>query len=374
MVQTNKVHQKTGSDHLVHLLMLNRVTNLSPGEKCTVYRELGAFWSCRPGKVKDLIKRDLRVNGKPLDVRELEKQVSQELVYCSNHGVHVVPVDDPAYPEMLANIFDPPLVLFAVGRVELLKNAAAAAVVGSRKPSNFSINLAYAIARDLAEAGLTVVSGLASGIDCYAHRGALDAEGDTIAVLGNGIDRVYPLENRKLFGRVSERGLLVSELPVGARPMKHHFPMRNRIISGLCAGTVVIEAAARSGALITAGLAMEQGRDVMAVPGKAGSDAFSGNHKLICDGASLVQNAADVGRILGIDVETRIDTGKKLSFSDMERDILGVIGDDRVRIDVISRQISEPVNRVVSTLTLLELKGAVMQYPGKFYARVDTHE
>lgn len=361
------------SEELVGLLILNRVTNCTPGEKHGLCRDLGASWFRRPEQAVRRLGRPLLVSGSRLDVSAVRKDVDHELQYCQEHGVHLLTEGSPSYPSRLREIVDPPLVLFAQGNLELLQAGHAVALVGSRKPSNFSINLAYSIARDLSEAGVSVVSGLAAGIDSYAHRGALDGRGGTVAVLGNGIDVLYPRSNRGLYGRIRERGVLITEFPVGARPLKHHFPLRNRVISGLSQGTVVVEASGRSGALITAESALEQGREVMALPGKAGSEAFQGNNLLIKQGAYLVENAADIGEVLGVDVAKSCGLEKKLAFSDVEHNILKVIGDERVSLRDIQRQVPDPVSRIASALTLLELKGAIMQYPGKYYMRAGEH-
>jgi DNA processing protein len=360
-------------EELNGLLILNLVTNCAPGEKYTIYLEMGTGWFRWPDRAERRIGRPLLVNGSRLDVEAAGRQVERMLRYCRDNDVHPVTVDSPSYPSLLREIPDPPLVLFARGRLELLEAGAAVALVGSRRPSNFSINLAYSIARDLAEAGVVVASGLAAGIDGFSHRGALDGGGGTVAVLGNGIDVVYPRSARDLFGRIGEEGLLLTEFPPGARPLKHHFPLRNRIISGLARGTVVVEASRRSGALITAQAALDQGREVMALPGRAGSEAFQGNNLLIKQGAYLVENAADIGEVLGVDVAGLRCLEKKLAFSELEDNILRVIGDERVSILDIQRQIPDPVGRIASTLTLLELKGAVVQYPGKYYMRAGEH-
>ncbi|MFW6181928.1 MAG: DNA-processing protein DprA [Spirochaetota bacterium] len=360
-------------EELTGLLILSLVTNCAPGKKYDLYRELGAGWFRRLDRAERQVGRHLLVNGSRLDAAAAGREVERMLRRCRACGIHPVTVDSPHYPSLLREIPDPPLVLFARGRLELLEAGPAVALVGSRRPSNFSVNLAYSIARDLAGAGVVVVSGLAAGIDGYAHRGALDGGGGTVAVLGNGIDVVYPRSARDLYARVGEEGLLLSEFPLGARPLRHHFPLRNRIISGLARGTVVVEASRRSGALITAQAALDQGREVMALPGRAGSEAFQGNNLLIKQGACLVEDAADIGEVLRVDVAKLSGLEKKLDFSELENNILNVIGDERVSVLDIRRQIPGPVERISSTLTLLELKGAVVQYPGKYYMRASEH-
>ena len=253
------------------------------------------------------------------------------------------------------------------------------------------------MAGDLSRAGAVVVSGLASGVDAYAHRGALETGGATIAVLGNGLDVVYPKENAELYDMVARRGCLLSEYPLGTGPLKQNFPRRNRIISGLSAGVVVIEAGESSGALITAAHARAQGRVVMALPGKAGSVNFSGNNRLIKEGARLVEDASDV---LACIEEARVGSGKPPGgpagcgsrghashpdragvgkkraaafegVSPLSGAILRAIGDDMVHIDAIERMLGGVVSDIASELTLLELRGLVVQHPGKIYSRAE---
>lgn len=205
----------------------------------------------------------------------------------------VLTLRDDAYPSLLREIYDPPLVLHVRGDPSLLATPMVA-VVGSRRASPYAVNAAKSLTRPLVQAGLTIVSGLARGVDAAAHEAALDAGGRTVAVLGNGIDLVYPRANARLFERIAKEGLLVSELPPGSPPKQEHFPVRNRIISGLTYGTVIVEASRRSGSLITARMAAEQGREVFAVPGPIFAEGSEGTHRLIQYGAKLVHDANDI--------------------------------------------------------------------------------
>jgi len=264
-------------------------------------------------------------------------------------------------------------VIFAWGNVELLKKECPIGMVGARKASNSSIVAGYSAAKELGQVvEAVVVSGLAAGIDLYAHKGILDGNGFTIAVLGNGIDIVYPRANREMYERIKKRGLLLTEFPLKTPPYKRNFPMRNRIISGLSRGVVVIEATQTSGALITAQYALEQGREVMAFPGRAGSESFSGNNRLIKEGAYLVENASDILTALGEDFTAVQRAPEKYSL--LEQDILNVIGDDRVSLEEIERVLSLPVSRIASTLMMLELKRVIIQSPGKIFTRVSKYE
>ncbi|MGN6183056.1 MAG: DNA-processing protein DprA, partial [Thermoanaerobaculia bacterium] len=206
---------------------------------------------------------------------------------------HVITILDDAFPPLLREIPDPPLALHFRGDISLLAKPCIA-IVGSRRASPYAINVAQQLATQLAASGLVIVSGLARGIDAAAHKSALDANGKTVAVLGTGIDLVYPPANRKLFERIASEGLIVTEFPPGTPPKREHFPIRNRVISGLCEGTIIIEATSRSGSLITARMAAEQNREVFAVPGSIFSAGSEGTHRLIQYGAKLVHDVNDI--------------------------------------------------------------------------------
>jgi len=208
-------------------------------------------------------------------------------------GVDLLVRDDERYPQNLLNIFDPPPILYGKGRLEVLA-APAIAIVGSRKASKRGCQFAFSLARDLAERGVVLVSGMALGIDAAAHAGCLHAGGRTIAVWGSGLDVCYPARHRELAARIADSGLLLSEFPLGTRPEKQNFPRRNRLISGLAAGVVVVEASLKSGSLITARCALEQGREVFAVPGLPASPESGGNNWLLKEGAQLVESADDI--------------------------------------------------------------------------------
>ena len=364
-------------DELVAFLVLNRVTNFTERQKAELFERygsaLGIFASVK--EVEGLCGKPFKINGAPLRFDLEAESAAKELEYYENRGVVVIGIADEDYPVRLKQVYDPPLVLFAMGRADLLRAEVAVGVVGARKASNAAITLAYSLARDLSTAGAVVVSGLAAGVDHYAHKGALDGEGSTVAVLGNGIDVVYPRENGGMYRRVEKEGCLLSEFPMGTSPLKQNFPRRNRVISGLSLGVVVVEAEEGSGALITAEHALEQGREVMAFPGRAGADAIGGagrgNNRLIKDGAHLVEGASDVLELLGRNgVRPQDRVG---AFSPLGRDILRVIGEERVSIEAIERALRCPVSRIASELTMLEIRGEVDQHPGKIYSRVYRH-
>ncbi len=316
--------------------------------------------------------KPFRVDGEPFVMKKEMANAQREFEFYKENHIEVIDMGSSLYPDRLKNIPDPPVVIFACGNSSLLRRGVPVGIVGSRKASNGGLNLAYSVARRLSINDVSVVSGLASGIDSFAHRGALDGSGATIAVLGNGIDIVYPRENREVYERIKQTGVLVSEFPLGTRPLKWNFPKRNRIISGLSVGVLIVEAALTSGALITAQFALDQGREVMAFPGRAASENFGGNNRLIKEGAHLVESAEDILQIIGKEVG---EGGKstRMALTPLEEDILHVIGDDRVSLEEIEKVVKKPISKVLSALIMLELKNAVVRYPGKIFSRVSGY-
>jgi len=286
-------------------------------------------------------------------------------------GATLVAWGDPEYPQRLRAIADPPLFLAVHGEVAL--DEPAIAVVGARRASAYGKRVAEELARGLAQAGLTVVSGLAAGIDAAAHQGALAGGGRTVAVLATGIDRVYPPWHRELAQQVAASGALVSEFACGSPPLQFHFPRRNRIISGLALGTVVVEAAERSGSLITARYALEQGRDVFAVPGPVGVPLHRGPHRLIQQGARLVTGVEDVLEELAPALIERVRTARAAvavaTLSADERRVLDALGDTGHQIDDVIRTAGLAPGAALETLLALELRGLVRQSPGKRFER-----
>jgi len=273
---------------------------------------------------------------------------------------------DPDYPAPLRELADAPPLLYCHGRRELL-GLAAVGLVGSRNATRPGVLHARELARDLARAGLAVVSGLARGIDTAAHAGALDAPGATIAVLGTGIDRVYPAANAALARRIGEEGLLLSEFALGAPPIDLHFPRRNRIIAGIARGVVVVEAAQRSGSLITARLAAEAGRDVFAVPGPVRSPMSRGCHQLLRDGAMLVECAGDV--LAGL-LPGSAPPSPEPRACGPESELLRALGPEPVAFDDILQRTGAPAGDLAAGLLELELERRIERLPGNRYLRV----
>jgi DNA processing protein len=284
-------------------------------------------------------------------------------------------LDDPGYPGYLREIFDPPFVLYCEGDVEALRNPAVA-VVGARRPTPYGRAVAEKLAGDLAGRGCVVASGLAAGIDACAHRGAL-SKGRTVAVLGSGLDVPYPWENRGLHREIAGRGAVVTEFPLGTPPLAENFPVRNRIISGLAIALVVVEAARKSGSLITAKLALSQDREVMAVPGNVTSELSEGPNGLIRDGARPVASWEDVAEALPSpwreNILARGEAKEENSGASLSRDELRLLGelpvDAALPIDELAERTGLSVSSLLALLLGLELKGAVVQHPGKEFQR-----
>ncbi len=291
-----------------------------------------------------------------------------------NERHHTVRLGDDDYPELLSNIPDPPELLYVLGDIDAL-HMPSIAIVGSRNPTRGGVRNAHDFASHLGKTGFTIVSGLAQGIDTAAHRGALDAGAPTVAFLGTGIDRVYPAANRDLAHEIVSNGALVSEFPLGTQPRGWHFPRRNRLISGASLGTLVVEAARRSGSLITARLAGEQGREVFALPGSIHNPLARGCHQLIRSGAKLVETSEDilgelaplVGHLLQTAEEsTQKDEPESARDPDYAR-LLEVIGHDPVSIETLSEQSGLTIDQVSSMLLILELDGKVDALSGGRY-------
>jgi DNA processing protein len=305
-----------------------------------------------------------------------EVDAPAELALCRELGVRPVVPGDPEYPPPLADIPDPPSLLYVRGSIEPADQLAIA-LVGSRKCTPYGIRIAERLASSLARVGLTVVSGLARGIDAAAHRGALAAGGRTIAVLANGLAEIYPPEHADLAREVSGAGALLSESPMRQQPLAGLFPQRNRIISGISLGVVVVEASPRSGSLSTAKHAMEQNREVFAVPGPVDSLLSRGCHDLIRDGARLVETIDDILEELGPLVrEVRagpeapaVRHPAELSLSDQERSLLGRLGDHPAAVDELIAGSGLTASQVMATLSVLEMRRLVRRLPGPRFVR-----
>ena len=304
------------------------------------------------------------------------RHAEEEMIRCRALGIDLVLRDDPAYPPALGRICDPPGVLFCRGKLEP-RDELAVAIVGSRRCTVYGRQQAERLAGVLARAGLTIVSGLARGIDAAAHRGALEAGGRTLAVLGTGLAKIYPPEHADLAAAVAQNGAVLAEVPLDTAPLPGLFPQRNRIIAGLSMGVVVIEASRSSGALHTVRHALEQGREVFAVPGRIDSLASEGCHDILRDGATLVRHADDI--LLGLGAlaapvrsgpDQSVHAARELLLDDQERRILNLVPIDPVHVDEILREAGIEPSRALATLTVLEMRRLVRRLPGSQYCRV----
>jgi DNA processing protein len=302
--------------------------------------------------------------------------IYREIDAIARSKFRVLTQKDEAYPQLLLHIPDPPPVLYLHGRLQT--SACYIAVVGSRMATAYGRTTTRRLCEQLVDHGMVITSGMARGIDTCAHEGALAAGGRTVAVLGSGLMRIYPPENRKLFDRIAENGAVLSEFPLNAGPDAAHFPQRNRIISGMCLGTLVVEAARRSGSLITARLAAEQGRDVFAIPGSIQAQTARGTHHLIQQGAKLVQSARDIVEELEPQMAqprksrrdgSAIEASSDLDLTESEARVMEAMGPYSVHIDELARRLDQPPGCLAATLSLLELKGMVVQEAGKIFYR-----
>lgn len=301
------------------------------------------------------------------------EEVQGEIRNAEKAGVSIVPFNDSGYPPRLRTIADPPPCLYVKGDWRV-QDDKAVAVVGSRSASEYGCRVARDLCRGLARLGFTVVSGMARGIDGVAHESALQAGGRTIAVLGSGVDRPYPPEHVSLYRRIIQSGAVLSEFPLGTRPLAFNFPARNRLISGLSLGVVVVEATEKSGSLITAALALEQGREVFAVPGEVGASRSRGAHRLIRQGAKLVEGVEDIVEEIAPQLlehgHAAVRPGRKelpANAGDDEQKIWQEVRDRPLQIDEIIDRSGLTPSRVAEILLTLELQGFVLQLPGKRY-------
>ncbi len=384
---------------LIHL-------NLIPGiGNHTIRRLLAAFGSAEKS-IAATSAELAQIDGLTPDVRQQlidgrsRAPLAQELELIEQHQCHIVTISDDTYPPLLKQIDDPPALLYIIGEFPL-QDAPSIAIVGSRSPTEYGKTTSQQLSYQLAEHGITVVSGFARGIDTCVHRGALEAGGRTIAVFGCGLSIIYPETNRVLAAEIIESGALISEFPMTVPPRGKNFPRRNRVISGLTLGTLVVEASERSGSLITARHAAEQGREVFAVPGQIFSGVSRGTHSLINQGATLINSVDDLLDALPQDY-TQILGGEslgppsakqpnkivrpqsiekrstptpqpkakvELNLTSEEQTVLSAMGADSVHIDEITRVTQLPIGKVSSLLVMLELKGVVQQLPGKQFVK-----
>ncbi len=375
-VQTNEVGRHLSRDTLALWFALRRLPGVGTRTQRELLEHFGSIeniFSASRGQLDKLLAGKSEAASAILDGPKAESFQS-EFDWLDQPGHHLLVWSDPDYPLLLREIADPPVVLYVIGQREALSSPQVA-IVGSRNPSPMGRENAQAFAKSLASAGLTVTSGMALGVDGAAHRGALAAGGVTIAVAGTGLDRVYPARHRELAHEIVKHGALVSEYALGTPPLPENFPIRNRIISGLSLGTLVVEAALQSGSLITARLATEQGREVFAIPGSIHAPQARGCHALIRQGAKLVETAQDIIEELGplASVARRIAPDNALPALELDAPmaaLLQQIGHDPVSVDALIERSGLTADAVSSMLLQMELNGLVSNCPGGKVQRI----
>lgn len=360
-------------------IWLSRINGIGARKFLSIYEHFGDIEKVYSAKeidfygISNINKRDVNhiLKNKNLEetieyMKKLKKQKVGLLLYKDNN-----------YPTLLKEIYDPPAVLYYKGNMKI--DDIAISIVGSRKASYYGLKMAKKLAYELASLGVTIVSGMAKGIDTYAHKGAIEAGGKTIAVLGCGVDVIYPIENSDLMKEIETKGLILSECPLSTLPKANNFPVRNRIISGLSLGTIIIEAGEKSGSLITAEFALEQGRNVYAIPGNIDSQTSKGTNNLIKEGAKVVTSVEDIIEdfipYLTSEISSlnrKKEQNEELKYKELseeEKTIIEKIKMGYICGDEIIRASNYPASIVNSCLTMLELKGLIEKYKGDYYIK-----
>ena len=369
-------------------LKLIRADNVGPTTFCKLIKHFGSADKALGASVSELAK----INGIGFKTAEQiaatrdKFETDAELELAEKLGIWIINIEDKRYPPVLKQIYDPPPVLYIKGDLTKQDNLAIS-IVGTRRCSLYGQEQASRLAHLLSSAGITIVSGMARGIDTAAHHGALSANGRTVAVQGCGLSNIFPPENKKLFELIAESGACISELPLQFEPMSENFPPRNRIIAGLSLGTIVIEAGFRSGALITAKAALENNREVMAVPGKIDSPLSRGAHQLIKQGARLIESVEDVTEALGYigeqlhshvstaaqeasdRIETPLFDASQLNLREDEKTIYNHLDKEPMHIDHVIAETKLPAGSIRAGLISLRLKGLIKQLPGSLFLR-----
>ncbi len=348
------------------LVLLNMVKGLGPLKIQQILSRLSSPEDILNFEIGDFTGRGIpeKISLPLIRLRD-SSEFKKEIDGIVKEGIKITAPGDKEYPVLLSKIYDPPAVLYIKGRLDVLSEKLFA-VVGSRRATFYGLNSAEKFAYELAMCGLVIVSGLARGIDTYAHKGAL-ASGRTVVVLGSGLLNIYPRENKTLAREIEKKGCLVSEYPLFTQPYKENFPRRNRIVSGMSLGVLVVEAAKRSGALITANLALEQGREVFALPGKINSAQSQGTNSLIKQGAKLVENVGDILEEFGVFAPSAENT--EIVFSQEEEKVINAVSSGQKNIEEIVAESGLPLLELNRVILSLKLKKAIKELPGKVYAK-----
>ena len=359
------------ADELGAWIAFNRVPGVGPIKTKRLYDHFGSMARAWQADAAEMARAGLEAKAiEAVLAARPRLSPTGEARLLERHGARALTLVDPAYPERLRQVYAPPAVLYLRGGFAPADELAVA-VVGTRRATMYGREATEVLVAELVANSITIVSGLARGIDTVAHRAALQAGGRTIAVLGSGLDQIYPYENKRLAEEIAERGVLLTEYPLGTKPDAANFPPRNRVISGLSLGTIVVEAGEDSGALITADFALEQNREVFAVPGPIFARTSRGTNRLIQQGAKLVLGGQDVLDELNLalapqQLEMREVLGAAAA-NPTEAALLGVLTREPLHVDEVCRQAGLPASEVLSALAMLELKGAVRQLGGMHY-------
>lgn len=354
-----------------YLIWLTSIKNIGSIRVKRLLEHFGtaeAVWNATPRGLMEVKGINKELCNNILASRNMEK-LEHYMETLKKLKIFTIDINSKYYPPLLKEIYNPPYLLYGKGDLSIIKNRCIA-IVGSRNATHYGKKVAFRLAGQLARLGFTVVSGFARGIDSYAHKGALAVGGSTIAVLGNGLDVVYPRENYSLMKDILKNGLLLSEYPPGTSPLKGNFPARNRIISGLSLGVVIVEASERSGALITADFALEQNREVFAVPGNINSPNSIGTNRLIKEGAKIVNSVEDILEELPANVKIRKGCSYKAARENKEKtenNVLKLISYQPVHIEELLAETGFEIGELNAFLTHLEIKGCIKRLPGNYF-------
>ncbi len=363
------------TNDLIYWIALSSIKDIGPASMRNLLNDFGLPEAVFKATLKELKTVEGVGERRALAIKSFKDwgRIEGILKKCEALGVKIIRYSDPSYPCFLKEIPDSPLIFYAMGDIKE-EDRFSIAVVGPRRPTDYGVRVTDMIAGQLSRLGMTVVSGMARGVDTVAHKAALTRGGRSIAVLGSGLDVPYPPENAGLMKRIEANGCVISEYPLGTKPERENFPRRNRLISGLSLGVLVVEATGDSGTLITARYALEQGREVFAVPGMITSTRSSGTNALIRQGARLVEKASDIIEELAPQLKGFIKESKRcaVTLTEEEKCIAEKLSPEPLHIDELTRQSGLPSYRVLGILTTLELKGIVKQSGGKkFYLEVE---
>ncbi len=362
--------QGLNDPNLHALLQLTSVPRLGPRKIRTLVRRFKSPQNVLAASVRELVQNEGidQTMARHIKVHSSAKFADHQLERAAKISAHIVTIWDDRYPFLLKKTYDPPVLLFTKGILHP-EDHKGLAVVGTRQPTCYGNLITEKFCRQLGQHRITVVSGLARGIDTLAHRAALYGRGRTVAVLGSGVDYIYPHENRELAEKIIESGALLSEFSLGTKPEPHYFPRRNRIVAGICQATLVIEAGKKSGALITSDYALEQGRDVFAVPGPVNSSQSVGPNELIQQGAKPILTLEDILEEFGYNAKVE-NSQPDIQLDILEEKIFSFIRQEPVHIDNLLTESKMPPAQVHSILLSLELKSAIKQLPGKNFIRL----